>query len=319
MVMGRSFRIKETGSYIKENEVTIIAAKNNKAIEKSTGKQVVMTWEKMSKSKLNGVDPSDMIGEYGCDTTRLIILADVAPTSHRNWSAATFPGILNWQNRLWRTINEFHEIRSSSLPSEEINSDDEGKMFDARNYYTRGATFNYRHSHQLSVAISKIQGLTNSIRRASKNVISYSRQYERALAAQIILLAPLAPHFACELWSIFTSAPGRLNVDSDEIKWDKSFLEQIWPDVDMEYELDLTLKVNGIDIDVIKMPRHKLDKLNYDEAMDIAFKNNSLRNFIGDRKMKRSHFVLYPGCDAIFFLFMEKDDKKTEEVLSKEN
>lgn len=67
------------------------------------------------------------------------------------------------------------------------------------------------------------------------------------------------------------------------------------------------------------MPRHKLDKLNFDEAMDIAFKNNSLRNFIGGRKMKRSHFVLYPGCDAIFFLFMEKDDKKTEEVLSKEN
>lgn len=50
---------------------------------------VVMAWEKMSKSKLNGVDPSEIIEEYGCDTTRLIILADVAPTSHRNWSSAS--------------------------------------------------------------------------------------------------------------------------------------------------------------------------------------------------------------------------------------
>lgn len=48
-----------------------------------------MTWEKMSKSKLNGIDPSEMFSEYGADTTRLITLADVAPTSHRNWSSAS--------------------------------------------------------------------------------------------------------------------------------------------------------------------------------------------------------------------------------------
>lgn len=40
----------------------------------------------MSKSKHNGVDPEDMFKEYGTDTTRLLILADVAPQSHRNWN-----------------------------------------------------------------------------------------------------------------------------------------------------------------------------------------------------------------------------------------
>lgn len=45
-----------------------------------------MAWEKMSKSKYNGVDPNDMFNEYGVDTSRLLILADVAPTSHRNWN-----------------------------------------------------------------------------------------------------------------------------------------------------------------------------------------------------------------------------------------
>ena len=43
----------------------------------------------MSKSKLNGVDPVDVINEHGCDTSRLFLLADVAPTSHRNWSSAS--------------------------------------------------------------------------------------------------------------------------------------------------------------------------------------------------------------------------------------
>lgn len=43
----------------------------------------------MSKSKLNGVDPEEMFEQYGTDTTRLLVLADVAPTSHRNWSTAS--------------------------------------------------------------------------------------------------------------------------------------------------------------------------------------------------------------------------------------
>lgn len=60
--------------------------KRNKAIEKASGKAVVVTWEKMSKSKLNGVDPEEVFEELGIDTTRLVILGDVAPFSHRNWS-----------------------------------------------------------------------------------------------------------------------------------------------------------------------------------------------------------------------------------------
>lgn len=86
MVMGRSFRVKETGKYVTEKEVEVLDAKKGKAVERGTGKQVVVTWEKMSKSKVNGVDPAEIINEYGCDATRLFILGNVAPMSHRNWS-----------------------------------------------------------------------------------------------------------------------------------------------------------------------------------------------------------------------------------------
>lgn len=89
MVMGRTYRLKSTGQYVTENEVNVINAKKNKAVLKDTSEPVNISWEKMSKSKHNGVDPIDMFREYGCDTTRLIILADVAPTSHRNWSPAS--------------------------------------------------------------------------------------------------------------------------------------------------------------------------------------------------------------------------------------
>jgi len=39
----------------------------------------------MSKSKYNGIDPQEVIEEYGIDTTRLLSMADVAPVSFRKW------------------------------------------------------------------------------------------------------------------------------------------------------------------------------------------------------------------------------------------
>jgi leucyl-tRNA synthetase len=44
-----------------------------------------MTYEKMSKSKANGVDPIDIIKEIGVDLTRLHLLGVSAPRAHLNW------------------------------------------------------------------------------------------------------------------------------------------------------------------------------------------------------------------------------------------
>lgn len=61
----------------------------------------------------------------------------------------------------------------------------------------------------------------------------------------MILLAPMAPHFASELWSGFTSVPNRLNTSS-EVNWDKTVLEQKWPIVDFDYKLDLVCQASLI-------------------------------------------------------------------------
>ncbi|XP_013106187.2 leucine--tRNA ligase, mitochondrial [Stomoxys calcitrans] len=312
MVMGRSFRIKGSGRYVQEHEVDIVNAKKNQAVLKKTKEPVIMTWEKMSKSKMNGVDPSDMFREYGTDATRLIVLADVAPTSHRNWSSATFPGILNWQKRLWLTVNEFCELRSSSEENEKIDvnsqeflAEDE-KLFDARNFYVKGATFNFRHTHQLSVGISKMQGLTNSLRRTPKHVMRYGKQYERALASQIIMLAPMAPHFASELWSKFASASNRINSTSPELQWHEDVLSQRWPEIDQEYQLDLAIKVNGFENCCIKIPRSHIDKVTHNDALDLAFNTDSVTSYLIDKKIRTTNFVLYPGIEAILNIYVDK-------------
>lgn len=55
-------------------------------VEKSTGAVLTVQWEKMSKSKYNGVEPQDILEKYGIDSTRLCIVAGVAPKSDRLWS-----------------------------------------------------------------------------------------------------------------------------------------------------------------------------------------------------------------------------------------
>ncbi|XP_017864363.1 PREDICTED: probable leucine--tRNA ligase, mitochondrial [Drosophila arizonae] len=322
MVMSRSYRVKGSGRYVRESEVEIVNAKKNQALLKATKEPVVMSWEKMSKSKLNGVEPDDIFNEYGTDTARLIILADVAPTSHRNWSSATFPGILNWQKRLWLTLDDFKAAREEQQPDEQVDTASEAflaedaKLFDARNFYVKGATFNYRHAHQLSVAISKMQGLTNSLRRTPKHIQRLGKQFERALAAQIIMLAPMAPHFASELWSKFVSVPGRLNAECEELQWTEDVLAQRWPDVDAAYQLDLSIKINAFENCVIKVARNQLDKINHSDAMDIAFNTDSVTSYLIDKKIRTTNFVLYPGIEAILNIYVERLPKAQKSAKS---
>lgn len=66
MVQGRTYQDKRSGRYL-----TPVEIKNHSQAE------ITEKWEKMSKSKFNGVDPEDVIKEYGADTVRLFILFKV--------------------------------------------------------------------------------------------------------------------------------------------------------------------------------------------------------------------------------------------------
>ncbi|KAJ8925000.1 hypothetical protein NQ315_001165 [Exocentrus adspersus] len=320
MVMGRSYRVKGTGEYVPESRVKVLDLKRNKAVTQDTGQPIVIAWEKMSKSKHNGVDPQDMFKTYGTDTTRLLILADVSPTSHRNWNSNTFPGILTWQKRLWLTIRDFLKHRNAlpqMIPEDQFRSHDD-YMFDSRNYYVKGASFNYLISQQLSVAVSKQQGLTNSIRGAPPAVFAHSRQFERALAVQIILLAPMAPYFASELWSGFISAPNRLD-SSGEIQWDKSVLEQKWPETDMDYNLDLVFQVNGSEKGVVKIQRKQMEALAKEEAVALAFKQKEIVDILSKRNVLDVTYTLRPGCEGIVNILTEKPQPKAKVQQVEEN
>lgn len=309
MVMGKSFRVKGSGQYLKESEVKIFDSKKGKAVEKATGSAVTVLWEKMSKSKHNGVDPIDMLRAHGCDTTRLIMLADVAPTSHRNWSDATFPGIINWQRRIWLTLHDFLRARETDeIEKRSEFKDQERKLLDAVNFYTSGTTFNYKYSHQLSVAVSKMQGLTNAIRKATPDVVARGENYERALATQIIMLSPMAPHFASELWARFLSAKSRVNEKSEHINWHGDVFSQKWPTVDDYHEVELTVKANNVIIGNLKVQNGELNKMTEEQALFIALDDKSVVKYLTGLKVLGASWLVYKDYEGVVTIHVDRSD-----------
>ncbi|XP_042902519.1 probable leucine--tRNA ligase, mitochondrial isoform X2 [Parasteatoda tepidariorum] len=310
MVMGKSYRIKDSGKYVTKDEVDFSGPT---LLEKFSGSPVIEDWEKMSKSKYNGVDPQKVIDEHGIDTARLFILGSVAPQSPRKWNEDLFPGIQNWQWRLWLTVADFLEQQkqsnlSRSLPEEEIKKY-EDQLCDARNFYVKGITHNFINTRQLSVAIAKLQGLTGELRRIPK-VLAQSHEFGRCLGDLIIMLAPLAPHFSSELWSAYCGAVTNSNYSYD-LK--SPVLLQNWPKMDVNCNMQINIKLNGDDCDCIPISRLELLNLSEEKAISIALSREKVLDNLNGAKVKYVRYKIWPDYDPevqIIFKPLGKKSKK---------
>jgi len=65
--------------------------------------------------------------------------------------------------REFLTIRNDNDVRKDAIDPSTFQKE-EIKLHDARNYYVKKTSSNFRKSYQLSVAISKLQGLTNALR-----------------------------------------------------------------------------------------------------------------------------------------------------------
>lgn len=131
-------------------------------------------------------------------------------------------------------------------------------------------------------------------KKAPPDIYARSLQFERALATQIMLLAPMAPHFATELWSGFLSAPNRLN-QSEEIDWNKTVLDQKWPIIDSNYNMDLICLVNGTEICTVKVPKHIFDSLNEEEAGQMALDQSEIKNALAEKVVDKFELSIKEG------------------------
>ncbi len=162
---------------------------------------------KMSKSKGNVVDPSDMISKYGADTVRLFCLFAAPSERDFEWSEAGIEGAARFLQRLWRL---YQELNSVLLPLKACSADKSlattqlAKDLRYKEHYTvKKVGEDIGNRFQFNTAIAAIMELVNEIYIAKEELAKSEdgiKILSSAMATVITLLSPITPHICEEFW-----------------------------------------------------------------------------------------------------------------------
>ncbi|KAF7904480.1 hypothetical protein EAF00_001814 [Botryotinia globosa] len=98
MVHGKTYLDPSNGRFLKPEEVDLTTP--SKPILIASGEIAKISYEKMSKSKYNGVDPAQCMMKYGADATRAHMLFQAPVTEVLEWDEQKISGITRWLKRL---------------------------------------------------------------------------------------------------------------------------------------------------------------------------------------------------------------------------
>jgi leucyl-tRNA synthetase len=100
MVHGETFTDPENGRFLRPDEVDLSTP--TKPFIKTSGLAPNISYEKMSKSKYNGVDPGTTIAKYGADATRAHMLFQAPVGDVLEWDEKKITGVQRWLQRVVR-------------------------------------------------------------------------------------------------------------------------------------------------------------------------------------------------------------------------
>ena len=154
------------------------------------GEEVNQEYGKMGKSLKNAVSPDQVCEDFGADTLRLYEMAMGPLDMSRPWATKDVIGSHRFLQRLWRlAVNE--ETGEPVLTDEELTADDEKLLHRT----IAGVRDDYEHL-RINTVVAKLIELTNHLTK------HYPGGAPRAaLEPLTIMVSPIAPHIAEELWS----------------------------------------------------------------------------------------------------------------------
>jgi len=196
--------------------------------------------EKMSKSKKNVIDPNILLEKYGADTTRLFCLFAAPPERDLEWSEQGVEGGYRFLNRVWRLVlnwmDSIHDARSFNGSPDELWGSFRG-LFEKTHASIKKVTTDIEDRFHFNTAISAVMELVNTMYGIDPDEKNAQNVEVMRLAVESValLLSPIVPHFAEELW--------------EALGFDTSILLASWPtyrkDALVKDELLIVVQVNG--------------------------------------------------------------------------
>jgi leucyl-tRNA synthetase len=237
MVQATTYKNPKTGKYIAPNTVGDL----NNPTDPTTGEALEISFDKMSKSKYNGVDPAEVLGKYGADTARMFILFKAPPEKDLEWDDADVEGQFRFLNRLWRLVMNDRPVAKKASDTLSKSEKDLRRFI---HHAIQAITEDLDGNYQFNTAVSELMKLSNAITDAD---CKDSPIYAEGIETLLILSAPFAPHMAEELWQL-TGHTGSIH-------------EQPWCEFDpaalIADEITLVIQIMGKTRGTIQIPATK--------------------------------------------------------------
>ena len=184
--------------------------------------------EKMSKSRGNVVDPDEQVARYGADVVRAYLMFMRPWEEGGPWSSRDIEGVARFLRRVWDLVTGPTQRVEGPWPEDEV------LELRRRTHRTiRKVTEDFER-FGFNTALAALMELTNHLYRVRERLVG-SPAWEEALRSLILMLAPVAPHLAEELW--------------ERIGGPYSVHTQAWPTYDPELartpEVTLVVQVDG--------------------------------------------------------------------------
>jgi leucyl-tRNA synthetase len=200
-------------------------------------------YKAMSKSAGNGVDPDEMIGIYGADAVRLFILFAAPPENELRWQETGIEGAVRFLRRVYNAVYRWRErlARPDGFDAAALDFSDAARALRRKTHQTiERVTTDFEQMH-FNTSIAALMELMNALADAGITPEAAAPAdafaVREALTATVLMLTPIAPHVAEEMWAGLGHAGGILASGAR------------WPQADKELarkeELEIPVQING--------------------------------------------------------------------------
>ncbi len=226
---------------------------------------ITMDGAKMSKSKGNVVDPMELFESHGADALRLYHLFMGPPTDDAAWNENGVDGTRRFLDRVWRQATDEHEFLSRE-PDET-----DRELLGLAHRTVRKVTEDIDRFH-FNTAVPALMVLSNEL-AGYLSQAPRAETVEEVIRLLLLMLAPMTPHIAHELWEI--EGYGSMLAMEAWPTWDE--------DLAKEEMVTLIVQVNGKVRDRVEVSAD----VTAEQVEELALGSNKIQEWIDGQEVKR--------------------------------